>query len=699
MSRIKYSKEELHELQIELEIRNNEFSLNKINEKKESYKASPQAMPLYNKLLFMIYEESRDNIDAIIQDVFKQKGNMSVFYSAIIKPYADKYYEMCEKYGKGANDFISNPADLLTYLTADAIISHGIGKEKPFIKVCSELAASVCMGTSFNLQEADISINKLLSSTGELIYCAIQSCDFLEEIQFKYDPSGSNKLSYGMKLTKETQKQFEDQLDNLHGDINYYEPMLVEPLDHKDLISGEGGYLTASSPLLKRYKRFKGQPHKLLQECNDRTKPWLFRVLNSMQKIPYRIDAEMLDLLGEVFFYISEDDSPDCDKFNIYNRAVNYRIEQAIKFRHYEQLYFPLFLDQRARMYPYANKGLSYNSDDLGKSLIEYAEGQVLNDDGVNALKFALGEYLGVPKVIGDARLQVVEEALPELIKQYEERDWSFIKGLDAPFGFISILKELVNYYKDPEGYVSYKILHLDSCSSGLQMMGLFCSCLETLEITNVINPVGDTIEDLYLKVAREVEKMVLIILAHPDEYSPEMVQAALLSEATPGLLSDRKVPKTAAMTRINYNSKRMSCNRNILEVLWSKYNDTLQSMAGDVEVLDFKQLFNSKGSLKSKDFPVVSAFCDLIMSAIERTSPTALNAQKWLQGLITFATKKDDCFAYVNNLNGFPTVLRKDEVEDFQVTMKMRTPNPEFDESFEASKENPRFIRKDRKP
>ncbi len=612
----------------------------------------------FNIIQSDIYFAIKEDVSEFVRMKTESKGRKMPFFRDVVIPYVKQYKKDAEKYG--IKNLQKSPADkIITYFLSELLTQHAIFEQRSKV----DTATKICSKLRFQLNDPDCWNSDIpeeyLVACFALINVAVSSTDFLEEVGGT--KVGGDAIPVTIVLSEEYSKKIGDIKEALKNNLTPMEPMVAKPRHHKNLVSTEGGYYTTPSPLLKNPIRVGGKIHHSIIGCNDKTNPDLFRILNKMQDTPYRVDREFLDLIPSIFEFIENDDSDKSDKYDISNRIVSYTLDMARTYSAYSEIYYPMFVDNRGRMYPYASNGLSYQSDDLGKSLVEYAEGRTLNDDGIEALKFALGEYLGVAKVVGPERMKVVEEALPELLKQYENRDWSFIKGDDAPFGFISILKEIYNYNKDPENYVCHKVLHNDACSSGLQLIGLFTQDKHNLKITNVLNPEDNKLEDLYLITAAANKATILEKNKKRSENTEAYNQMLDIILEHKEILDDRAVVKTPSMTFYNYGAKQTSVYQNIVEKMWSKYNSVLQQMIGE-EVDDVKVLFMGNGTLKSGKYPVVAAFCQNVWDSMQTANPTAVAAQKWMGSLIKHDIKRQDCFSFVNPLTGFPVVLRKPE-------------------------------------
>lgn len=692
----------MYDKQVELEKSESKRALNTFKNNLEKLQGKPQLHPSYNQIMFDAMREVR----GIIQETFDcrmlQKGRAPKFWKTHIKEYFDKYSEQEEfikkaKKEKGVilQNYYGDPVDMLTYLGCDVIISHAIGRDKSVTDSAVKLVQSVYL--NFNIKDhfketgADH-----ITSAAELIHKIVEKCSFFELINGVFEGSKGDRTPFKIKFTDEFSKKLDYSVEKLGSQYKYFTPMICKPKPRVDLTSGDSGYLITESPLMKNPVRSGGKVHPAIENCTVETAPRLFNIINTMQEIAYSVDKEMLDIMDSLFEYI---DSFDGEKFDIHKRSTTYCLEMADRFKEYEELYFPLFVDQRGRMYPYCNSGLSYNSDDLGKSLIQYSTGELLSEDGVESLKFALGEYLGVSKKVGPIRMDSIEQELPEILRKYEERDWSFLKeNMEDPFGMVSLVKELYNYYQNPEGFLSKKVLHSDSCASGLQLFGLFTGCYDTLVTTNVINPVTEDLQDLYMNTAYEVEKNILGITARPEKHPEEKVLMASLVMAHPEVLTDRKVYKTCTMTYLNYASTQVSCYDNIVSRLYSGHPELFLALCIGEEISDYRDLFNkSSGSLKSKAFPLVAEFCKNVWLSMQKSNPTAVNGQAWIKRAITNQLRNQDEFVFINPLNQFPVVLRKEREDSICLKIKQISFNPGFDKTKPVKRgENPQFLFKE---
>lgn len=145
-------------------------------------------------------------------------------------------------------------------------------------------------------------------------------------------------------------------------------------------------------------------------------------------------------------------------------------IEQAVKFKDRERIYFPYDLDYRGRIYAMAMSGLNPQGSDLAKGLIQFAEGSpVRSADGDRWFKINMANLMGKDKLRLDERVaftegseELLRSVISDPIKNTDWHDW------DKPLQGLACAYDYVNYLDDP----SYKVLchiQLDGKCNGVQ--------------------------------------------------------------------------------------------------------------------------------------------------------------------------------------------------------------------------------------
>ena len=208
---------------------------------------------------------------------------------------------------------------------------------------------------------------------------------------------------------------------------------------------------------------------------------------------------------------ISVDDNTkiikDKEKHNaLYQLYLNI-INIAILFRA-QVFYLPVFSDFRGRLYTLSNY-LSYQGNDLARSLLLFDSNEVLNDKGYECLNVYFSNLAGYDKKSWNERINISDKITNEF-KEYtlnknEDKLNELIKDLSEPFQFISIGLAKIEYLeKEKLGLntiINNPILFDASCS-GIQHISALTLDKNLARYTNVISyddsPKTQLPEDFY---------------------------------------------------------------------------------------------------------------------------------------------------------------------------------------------------------
>lgn len=220
-------------------------------------------------------------------------------------------------------------------------------------------------------------------------------------------------------------------------------------------------------------------------------------------------------------------------------KAFLAQIEIAREMRCRDSIWFPHFLDFRGRFYPMVQV-LHPQCDDLGKALLEFAEGQPLGERGLFWLKVRAANCYGHDKVSLADRVEWVNTHIAEILDSADDpldgsRFWA---DADEPWGFLATCHELrqIADMDNPEAFVSHLPVQLDGSCNGLQHLSAMGRDPIGAKATNVA--ANRTREDIYSQVAEVVKRMVAADAVEGNELAHEWV----------GKIT-RKVVKRAVMT------------------------------------------------------------------------------------------------------------------------------------------------------
>tara|TARA_R110000787_G_scaffold1815_1_gene7701 strand:- start:4991 stop:6742 length:1752 start_codon:yes stop_codon:yes gene_type:complete len=273
--------------------------------------------------------------------------------------------------------------------------------------------------------------------------------------------------------------------------LQYLPPMQVVPL--KWSTNKNGGWLWESKHLILGSKFTK----------HDR--PQAYDVINKLQSIPWKIDADT--------YLFEKETNRDLNKKK-FLRVVNEYLGKSF--------YFVWRYDSRGRSYC-SGYDLSLQSNEYGKALISLKNKEKITN--VPNLYVAIANHAGKDKLTWKERIDWVADQVVEEIEWKEP-----ILGRKA----LRALEDAIN--NKPSGYV----MSLDATSSGLQIMAAISGCKKTAAMVNCINP--DIRRDVYTEVANLMnQSLAKPVLRGISKQS--LMTHFYNSKATPkALLSDKQL-------------------------------------------------------------------------------------------------------------------------------------------------------------
>jgi DNA-directed RNA polymerase, mitochondrial len=148
------------------------------------------------------------------------------------------------------------------------------------------------------------------------------------------------------------------------------------------------------------------------------------------------------------------------------------KLDQAEKFKNFDEIYFPYNMDFRGRAYP-VPPHLSNVGSDLCRGMLVFAEEKPLGERGLYWLKVHLANFAGKDKVSFDDRAKFVDDNMEKVRASATdpfggERWWM---SLEDPFQGLATCFEVVNAIDsgDPATYMCSLPVHMDGSCNGLQ--------------------------------------------------------------------------------------------------------------------------------------------------------------------------------------------------------------------------------------
>lgn len=469
----------------------------------------------------------------------------------------------------------------------------------------------------------------------KLIELFIAATGLVERVQ-------NSKSQWILQPKPEVVKWIEDQHARCELLDPVYLPMIVKPVPWTSPYGG--GYLTNSVHF--RFKLVKTRNLKYLDELSERDMPLVYRALNALQETPWRINRRVYEVMKTVWdldnglgnlprrdweeplppkpwttdeeFERLKQENPDVVKSwkrqakQVYERRIRdksksrqtaYKLWLAEKFKDEPEIFFVWTLDWRGRMYP-VQSFVNPQSDDVGKSLLEFAVGKPLGEGGFRWLKIHLANKFGFDKVSFDDRVQWVDDNHDEIMKSAEDPlVYHFWTEADDPWCFLAAAFEYRDAMLsgDPTAYVSHLPIAMDGSCNGLQN---FSAMLRDEVGGKAVNLVpSDKPQDVYQEVCDVVSKMVEEEAAAGNEMAKVWVGKI-----------DRALAKRNVMT-VPYGASLFGMKEQLLEEL-SKRNSSEGRYLDDVD----------------EDFGPAMYLAKKMYEAIGQVVIAARHAMDWLQ-------------------------------------------------------------------
>src|SRR5215831_3125801 len=186
-------------------------------------------------------------------------------------------------------------------------------------------------------------------------------------------------------------------------------------------------------------------------------------------------------------------------------KVMAFRLSLAERLLDEPGFYFPYQLDHRGRAYPVPPL-MNPQSDDIGRSLLEFAEGKPLGERGAYWLAIHLANcYWKKNKVSFDQRLAWVHQHEQEIMAFAEDpigfrRFWD---EANKPWMFLAACKEWKHYREEGPGFRSHLPVSMDGTCNGYQHLSAMGRDPISGRATNLVP--GNEPEDVYQRVADQV--------------------------------------------------------------------------------------------------------------------------------------------------------------------------------------------------
>lgn len=200
----------------------------------------------------------------------------------------------------------------------------------------------------------------------------------------------------------------------------------------------------------------------------------VFAAINALQSTAFRINSKMLPVL--VAAVIPGTGKEVKEK----RRKLAIQIELAERFAGEPEIYFDWFFDFRGRMYPVQHP-LNPQADDAGKSLLLFAKGKALGEDGLRRLAIHGANCFGLDKETAEVRLKWITDNTDAIFESArspldESAFWRRADEKDR-HQFLAFCFEWAEAHelKDPSEYVSHIPVAYDCSCNAYQHFSALC--------------------------------------------------------------------------------------------------------------------------------------------------------------------------------------------------------------------------------
>lgn len=429
-------------------------------------------------------------------------------------------------------------------------------------------------------------------------------------------------------------------------------PMIVRPRRWRNPFWG--GYLT-KRPGLRLVKQWQNAYHSELRHIHM---PQVYNAVNTIQEVPWRINARVLELMTQVWedggnlggLPKRDDDltpaKPEDFEENAEARSgwlreaakvheanafmaskrlqFCQRLWIGTKFKDEPEIFFPHELDFRGRVYPVPTGGPHPQGDDPAKALLEFSEGMPLGETGGMWLTIHVANLFGVDKVSFEDRIKWVNANSAAILDSAHnpldgERFWT---TADSPWCALAACIDWAGYVKDGAAHVSHIPVALDGSNSGLQH---FSAMLRDPVGATAVNLLpSEKPQDVYMQVATEAQRIVdsqPIITIKVKGKDGEDVEQEVQNPWLNGKVT-RPIAKRPTMTYC-YSATRFGMVDMILQTLRETDADKGKPHLGGFD-----------------NYQAASYLSYVIWEAIGKVVVAATGAMAWLREVAKVATK-----------------------------------------------------------
>jgi DNA-directed RNA polymerase len=409
-------------------------------------------------------------------------------------------------------------------------------------------------------------------------------------------------------------------------------PMIVKPKSCSQ--NNGGGYWLNNvdyyEPLINDKLAY-GIPSKVSSDS------YLFSTINSMMSVPYRVNKELLNYLikfnhiHKLLFnseYLHELASIDRDKYQEreYQKLLSiklleeYIIKIASTFASLPEIYFPIKMDQRGRLYP-RTVYFHYQGSELAKALLQFAIPDFIKRDDINAINY-LKVYgancfgNGLNRKSFNTRLNWVNKNWAYII-DFENND--LVDKANSKFLFLAFCFEMrrfdlfLNNVQDIE-FKTYMPIQLDGTCNGFQHLAMLANETDLFDSLNLYeSDKKKDPKDFYTNV---LDQLNVYLKDKYNETTDEEVKKSYSRLLNLGL--NRNIIKPAIMNK-PYNATTRTLTNYVKYLLEYKYSDEVKMLDKKGKEIMYKRGWYSMRSEALVNLQLVNhSDIELLVKSIE---------------------------------------------------------------------------------
>lgn len=516
---------------------------------------------------------------------------------------------------------------------------------------------------------------------------------------------GSGKASnYFLQTSEEIAQWVEEFREHIAQLAPAYMPCVVPPRPWKSPFNG--GFHTEK--VASRVRLVKG-PREHVKKLTQKQMPKVYKAINALQNVEWQINKRVLAVADDVVRHnlgygmpsfaplIDKDNKPanpvpiefqylrgkelkevlsteqweqflawkgECSKLytaetkrGSKSASVVRMLGQARKYSQYESIYFVYAMDSRQRVYAQSST-LSPQSNDLGKSLLQFTEGQPINS--TEALRWFLingANLWGWDKKIFDTRVSnVLDEEFQDMCRDIAADPLTFTQwaGADAPYEFLAWAFEYADYLEAVEEGRSHEFrthlpVHMDGSCSGIQHYSAMLR--DSVGAAAVNLKPSDSPQDIYGRVAQvTIEKNNRNAQAGPEDSfvsgTLELSGAALnqIASAWDMVGITRSLTKKPVMT-LPYGSTRITCREAVADYLVSLEEKEAASAVAEGRTINRVHPFGEGEAFHMG--MALNYMTALIWPSISEVVKAPVVAMKMIRKLAGLAAQRNEALEY----------------------------------------------------